>query len=841
MDRRGFIQLGAVVMAAGVSGGSGADLAPPSQMHPGDEAFAVTYRTPDEIGERLSRQYIWISAPQADTPGNLYAAFRKSIELHGNPRQVHIHIFAYTRYRLYINGHYVARGPARFQNNGPQYDTIEVAHLLHPGRNVVAVFVIRDAPTGRVMDHLPGLTVLLEGEVAGGAMFHVATDNSWRCAQEASYLPRPRCWGSIVENVDARLMTADWTQIDFDDETWKTATPVIPSTESQVTAETFFAPLRARSIPLLRERAVPRERVLLTSSAGHELPVTVELPFELQPNSSLDVNIGLVEQAYLVVTMEAAAGTKLSAQFHGPDSEDGTNTYITRDGSQTWMCSDTFGLVRVVLSAEQGSVRILDLGLVAVNYPFERVGSFECSDKELNSLWDLSVRSLEVLSEDSYVDCANRERVEWMDNTPPAYQLTRLALAGPSPDGRKVLADARLHRDMLRRTALTQQTDGLVKAHTCSDRWDIHAIMLDRACDWVDAVLHYYECSGDSEFAAEMFPFIQRLLDWFSAHRTERGLVQAAPHYEWVVWGNPMGYQKGEGTCLNAFVYRAFEAAAEIARHIGRKNDEAAMRLQAHQLKAAMNTHLWNAAAGSYFSGIFAPDVEPVPTTMNGPFHLRLDSQRRAEPTLWAAVFALDRGIVPPERKRSVLEYVLHNFEQLRTNDVMIFYYLGNLLFSQQEEKFAKQALDLLRTNFSDMASSPWHTAWENLHAGSRIHVYGAAPAVLLGTRVLGVHCNAPALSRRIVLRPQLGDLTFAKGTICTEHGLVDVHWKREGATMSFEFTIPMGADATLFLPCAHAEGDIKLNGASRNCASTDGWCSLDLPSGKYEGSIRVE
>ena len=33
----------------------------------------------------------------------------------------------------------------------------------------------------------------------------------------------------------------------------------------------------------------------------------------------------------------------------------------------------------------------------------------------LNKLWAMCARSGQVLSEDSYVDCADRERTEWMD------------------------------------------------------------------------------------------------------------------------------------------------------------------------------------------------------------------------------------------------------------------------------------------------------------------------------------------------------------------------------------------------------------------------------------------
>ena len=108
----------------------------------------------------------------------------------------------------------------------------------------------------------------------------------------------------------------------------------------------------------------------------------------------------------------------------------------------------------------------------------------------------MCARSVQVMSEDSYVDCADRERTEWMDNDPPGFDITRTAFAGPGADGRPVYADPRLLEEMLRRTALTQQPDGWVKAHTCSDRFDIHAYMEDRSCDWVQGARRYYESTA---------------------------------------------------------------------------------------------------------------------------------------------------------------------------------------------------------------------------------------------------------------------------------------------------------------------------------------------------------
>ena len=54
--------------------------------------------------------------------------------------------------------------------------------------------------------------------------------------------------------------------------------------------------------------------------------------------------------------------------------------------------------------------------------PFLLLDNFESSDPALNQLWKICAHSLELMSEDSYVDCADRERVEWTDDSPPEAQ-----------------------------------------------------------------------------------------------------------------------------------------------------------------------------------------------------------------------------------------------------------------------------------------------------------------------------------------------------------------------------------------------------------------------------------
>ena len=196
---------------------------------------------------------------------------------------------------------------------------------------------------------------------------------------------------------------------------------------------------------LLREKPVT-----VTLANGKALPVTL-------PAGTLEFSTGRIVQAYPVVEFEAEANTELAIEPFGV-------RYFAKAGPQHHFTLDTRGISQGAIVVKSGKATITGFRLIERLYPFDRVGSFTCNDEFLNRLWTMCARSCEVLSEDAYVDCADRERVEWMDSDPPGFDITRIAMAAPGANGKPLYGDPRLLGAMVRRTALTLQPDGWVKA-----------------------------------------------------------------------------------------------------------------------------------------------------------------------------------------------------------------------------------------------------------------------------------------------------------------------------------------------------------------------------------------
>ena len=778
----------------------------------------------DAIGAKLSRSFIWAKElPGAG--GARHAAFRKSLILTSAPVQAQIQLFAYTRYQLFVNGEYVGRGPNRFENRRPEYDTWEIAPRLHAGTNVLAVLAHQDWPgekstamgqaLSRFRRHAPGFTARLT-LVADGQETVLATDDSWRALVESGFgEPVQHSYSSIPDNYDAQKSPGNWTVGEFDDHDWPNAVTVDTANGE------IWPALSPRTIPLLREAEVPFNA--RPEAAGGEVTNGMELKFTCQQ----------IVQAYWDFDLDAVAGTKIVVVPQLPEGQHGVpSVYLCRQGRQRWMGGDTFGFNALSVRVEQGRARFLKTRLVKVNYPFQRMGSFASSDPLLDRVWKLTANSLELLSEDAYTDCADRERSEWMDCDPPMYDATRVMEAGPGPDGKTVWSDPRLFANLLRRVALTQEPDGMLRARTCSELSDIHTRMEDRACDWVEGLRKYYEATGDQELIRELWPQCERLLEWFARHRTEDGLVRAR---EWIAWDNPMSYATGEGAANNAFVERAFADAAWLARQMDNPAAAARWGAAAEKLKDDFNRLLWDETAGAYCSAVGTPEVLPGDRMFRKSIKLK-SAGGRTEPTLHANLFALDRGIVPAARRDRVIQWILQHENEIQ--QVMANYYYFKLLYTLDRERCDQIVVDRIRHGWQAMVDSPWQTSWESVRGGSKVHCYGIVPGYILSTYVLGVRRDQPVGKHQIVIEPHLADLTKAEGVVVTEFGPVPVSWTKAGGRLHFQFTVPAGVEALVALPDQAGRGEITLDGNKFAGETVGSRRTFTLKSGSYRGEF---
>jgi alpha-L-rhamnosidase len=789
--------------------------------------------------QSLQQSMIW--SPSFPSGAQVYRAFRKSFVLATNPPQASLQIFADSRYILWINGRYVLRGPCRFDWHGPQYDTLNISPFLQPGTNVLAVMVHSyDNLTSKIMIHAPCLTAQLQ--LPGT---NIVTDATWRSGP-TMYQPSPNAWGSIPDVIDARTQTNDWTTTNFNDSAWETATNVDGSQ---------WGLLQPRTIPY------PSETVMTNVTlVGSGQNLAAALPVTLSSGQKIVINLGRMALAYAAVDMDATANSGLQITYYlrlinGQPSEgygDGT-TYTARGGRQSFITGDEWVCHYAVIQCTSGQITLLGLKMIDRRYPLTRVGQFACSDNIFNQLWTNAVNTIELTSDDGY-GADGRERNEWLqDPAQPNYITTRISEVGTNSDGSPVYSDPRLLRNLMLHDSYTpyQTGDGRLKAHTCSDRFDVHGYIEDYSCQWVESLRLYYDATGDTNFVSQMWPALTNQMAWFLDRVDPDGLVLAR---EYTSFDNALAYITCEGATLNAFIYKALLDSAYLGNAIAAGAQSASYLEDATNLATAFDQDLWNASAGTYNSGIL--------------------SGQTLGPTTHAALIALDRGIVPSNRLASVQSWFLANYQNPGTFNVasnpnyltwiqqvvginmpVSYYWVFNQLYRMDSHAMDTEALSEIRRRWTGMVTERTDTGtttetFTDVGGGSEsCHNYGAVPAWFLSSYVLGVRLEGPVWTNRILIEPRLGDLTFAEGVVVTEHGPVPVSWNQsDGGLLSFSFTVPAGIRATVHLPKTSETNTLVLNGAtlvdkgnSTPGVSVSGrWFVLDLPPGTNTGILTL-
>jgi hypothetical protein len=778
----------------------------------------------------LQEAFIWLDET-ATEPGG-YVAFRRVVTLPLAPVRAELHVFADTRYVLWVNGEYVDRGPCRFDPAQPEYDSFELTGRLTTGTHVLAVLAHHyhdgradDDPTplnGRVRRHRPGLTLCLTLTHADGHESQWRTDTTWKAAALASHAATAASWGAIPDAIDARLEPAGWTQADFDDSSWL-APRRIPGGR--------WGRLRPRALPQLRETPVPPRRAwrAVGSVAAPPQPAENLWPVRLAAGESLWLDLGRGVLGYDVVDLEAAAGAELEvAHGHGyiDDRLDEvylTNRYTTRPGRQLYRSGDCVGCQYLQLHVRSGAVVLHGVQVIHRAYPFDRLGRFACSDPFLEELWQRSLNTVELCSEDGYTDCGGRERAEWMgDAAVCEYPVTRVALAGPATVGQPRRGDPRLLRNMLRHIAASQQADGRLKAHHPTDRWDIHGFIDDYACLWVQCLRQYYDDTGDALLVEELWPALERQLLWFLARRTARGLVLGR---EFVFVDNPCCYHYGEGATLNAALAAACGHAAALAAVLARADAATRYSGAAAELAAAMDTHLWDAEAGAIRSGWFA----------DGP----------GAPSVHAGVLALYHGVVRPARRDRLWQWLTHRWDEI--DSPYSAHFLLQVLYDEGTPDTDREALAYMRRKWAPVLARRDHdTVTEGFGPHSLCHNIGATAAFYLSSRVLGVERQGGLAARTVCLEPHLGDLAQASGTVLTEFGPVHVDYERLPAhpDLACRCELPAGVTGVLRLPADHAGQRVRVNGRETTgsfVADRGGRLDIHLPAGRHQVQVHAE
>ncbi len=771
----------------------------------------------------------------ADKRALAHGLFRKRFVVRQVPARVPTRITADSRYVLYVNGQEAFRGPVRSQPRRMHYDLFDLAPYLKVGENVIAACVKYYGTANSywipaVANETLGMSGVLVFEARvfapdlgdGGWL---VSDTSWRAKESDAWSEPPPGEGPSgggvpVELFDAGRFPYGWEQPGFDDTAWGNAA-LIPAMHIGGFARTQpptdpYGPLYPRPIarldgetcvpvaiqveylqdPLDLSADSPAKRVETsiaapvtgTEQAAH-FPVEVRVP----PGGAvrLVMDMGRIVSGFPQFEVEARRGTVLDlAYVEDPITGPGTGfgrhlgtRYVARGENDRFQVFDPNGLryAYLLIHSSSSPVTLKSFSVKENLYPWVEGASFECIDQALNRIFQAGIRTVQLNSQDAFVDCPTREQRSWVGDG-VVHQMVHLAT---NSDWRLAWHYLTLGNSPRYDGILPMSVAGEIEAaggHTIPD-WALH---------WVHGVYNLYRFTGDREQVLAFMPTVARILRWYAPFQNEQGLLKDLVEWNLVDWASICS--EDTSSVITALWARGLREFAEMAAWLEEKSSQGWAEGLYSRARVGFEA-FWDEDRGSYVDHI-------------------VDGVRRPEMSQLGGALAIVSGLAPRERWSRVIDTITD------PDKLVVRSWVGGADGDYSPEKIQKQMqgiyeidwdaknqiviaepfmsyvvhdavalagradlLPELYRRWMQFLVDGYDTIGECWGWGTHVHGWSCTPTKDMIFYTLGVTPAEPGYTVARVA-PRLGGLQWAKGRVPTPNGLIAVHATAELVTI---------------------------------------------------------
>lgn len=412
-------------------------------------------------------------------------------------------------------------------------------------------------------------------------------------------------------------------------------------------------------------------------------------------------------------------------------------------GDYTFKGSRAFRYVTVYYS---DNISINDVSMLYEYSPVKQLGSFSCSDPEINKIWDVAAYTLHLNTREFFIDGIKRDRWVWSGDAYQSY-LMNYYLYFDSPE--------------VTHTLQALRGKDPVTSH-------INTI-LDYTFYWFLGINDYYLYTGDKAFVEQNYQSMKTMMDFCLARRDNDGLLQGLPG-DWVFidWADGLSKQ-GEVSFEQVLFCRSLETVAECAKIAGDNAGATRYSSLAADIKEKIFKYYWNEQKHALV-------------------HSRIDGKPTDNVTRYANMFAIFFNYFDQAQKQDAKKYVLLNKNVPGINTPYMRFYELEALCAMGEQNYV---LKEIKDYWGGMLKLGATTFWEEYnptkkgaenyamygrpYGKSLCHAWGASPIYLLGKYYLGVKPLSPGYHDYIV-EPNLGSLQWMQGAVPTPHGKINVY-----------------------------------------------------------------
>lgn len=806
-------------------------------------------------GKDWKAQWIWLSA---ESPMMLS---RKSFELGDQPQKAILKITATSQYKLYVNGQYIIKGPARSAPHHQSFDLLDITRLLEKGRNTIAVKVHYQA--GKQSYHFegrPGLLAQLNMSFESNEAILV-TDESWKVKADPSWdstAPVINRFQDLVnDKVDLRHEIKGWYNRFFDDLEWAPATLIYrnigwPSHQKNNLAGATTLPwvnLIPRDLPYLTETDLVTTNLIKAEqidapNIDEMSPISVkkfidprlnaQVPFVLKAPKKgkawvLMYDFGEIINGTPQLTIEGAKGTKvdvltapyqINGFFKHTVLHSNFRDQLTLSGGLDQWESTYFKPARyltLVIHSEE-PVKVVQVGSRKLEYPFERQGEIQSTEAPwVLHYFNATDKTIKACTTDAYTDNYRERR-----------QYAQTGYYG-AMGNHWIFGDTALQRRYLLQTAQEQEANGIMPAYAPL-KSDDYMVILDSNLLWVRSLYQYYLFSGDRITTTRLLDSARKLMELLHSFTDRLGLINQPPYPYWLDHANLD--RAGANFTLNAHYLGALEDFSQLLKWLEEKEANVYAE-RASLLKNSLREYFWNEKEGLFVDALLE-------------FGL---SNKYSEHTNG---MALALKIASVDQGKSIVEKLLANDPNLfikRSTGMTIvtpalsyFLHQGIAYYGDVDASF-----DLLRKRFDHMLA-PQHngTLWEEWwldgtgrsgkfdprQTRSDAQTESAFIPALFAEFLLGIKPSKPGMVE-ITLELPKTKITKITSTIPSPMGGVSVKWNRTlSKNKSLQLDIPKGMEIKLDVESFKIpQGkSLRINGKKIPMAYF-----YTIPSGKWE------
>jgi len=281
--------------------------------------------------------------------------------------------------------------------------------------------------------------------------------------------------------------------------------------------------------------------------------------------------------------------------------------YVARGANDRFSVFDSNGFryaYLLVYGASGGLVTLRSFSVKEALYPWTEGARFECSDGELNRIFQAGIRTVQLNSYDAFLDCPTREQRAWVGDG-VVHQMVHLATN----------TDWRLAWHYLT-LGNSPRSDGILPMSVAGEIEDTGGTTIpDWALHWVHGVYNLYRFAGDRRKVKSFMPTVERILRWYEPYQTSAGLLKDLVEWNLVDWAS-ISTEDTTGV-ITALWARGLREFAEMAAWLR----ESASQEWAEELYARAKAGFeafWDEARGSYVDHIVGGVRRPEMSQLGG-------------------------------------------------------------------------------------------------------------------------------------------------------------------------------------------------------------------------------